>query len=432
MVDPDQSELFRFLKKSIENQLEWGETSGWSTADFERLSEKIQRETGVLLSVSTLKRVFGRVDYQSTPAITTLNTMAQFIGYEDWRSFRNVCLQKRSLQDDAPKKAVFENLVARGKKYEYLFFKLVLAVVMLASMGFFANRFILKKHEVNNADFHFSSKTMLTQGLPNSVVFDYDASAANKEDAIFIAQSWDTSRKIQVDRDGKHHSAIYYYPGYFRAKLMIGNKIVREHDIQIKTDGWLGLVEGDGGKEPLYFRKSDIMKSDEIAVSESLLKSYKMDFLHGALPIRLYNQKDKTGIMTNNFSFETDVKTGPSTAGDMCQRVEILLQSKNDIIIVPLVNTACIGDIALTAGSFYTDSKRDDLSGFGCNLLSWNKLKIDCKNRQIRFWINHKLVYSTMIKNAPTEIVGVQYRFKRAGFVRNTRLRGLGNRETIF
>jgi len=424
MVVSSDSELFQNLKASIEKQLEWGETANWSTADFEKLSEKIQEKTGVMLSVSTLKRVFGRVDYQSRPSLTTLNTLAQYIGYEDWRAFRHVCARDLTSRNVVPGEPVLRKQATERKKYGHLFIKVILFVLVLISMGFLVERFVLRQQHFNNTAFHFSSKTILTQGLPNSVVFDYDASAATGGDSVFIAQSWDTSRKVQVDRNGKHHSSIYYYPGYFRAKLIIGNKIVQEHDIQIKTDGWLGLIEAEWGKEPLYFKKTDLIQPHEIAVTQELLKSYHVDLLPDAPLVRFYNQKNMTGVMTNNFSFETDIKTGSINGANMCQRVEVLLQAKNDIIIVPLVNTACIGDIALTAGGFYTDSKQDDLSGFGCDLSEWTKLKIVCKNQQIRFWINNKPIYTTMIKNAPTEIVGVQYRFKGPGFVRNTRLSG--------
>ncbi|RKO68444.1 hypothetical protein D7322_27205 [Sphingobacterium puteale] len=432
MINVDQSELFHYLKESIQNQLEWGETSTWSTVDFEKLSGKVQERTGVMLSISTLKRIFGRVDYQSAPSLTTLNTLSQFIGYEDWRAFRNTYSQKRPTKMDVPMEAVSESFETARKKTGHLFFKIIFPVLGLVLMGFLTQKFVLSRHSFPTSAFHFSSKTILTQGLPNSVVFDYSASEANTKDTIFIAQSWDTRRKVAVDKNGKHHSSIYYYPGYFRAKLMVGNKVVREHDIQIKTDGWLGLIEADWGKEPLYFRKADIIKPNEIAVGKELLEKYKIDLLADAPPVRLYNQKDITGVMTNNFSFETELKTRTANGVNSCQRVEVLLQSKNDIIIVPLVNPACIGDIALIADGFYTDSKQDDLSGFGCDLSKWTKLKIDCKNQQIRFWINDKQAYMAMIKNAPTEIVGVQYRFKGPGFVRNTRLWGSGNKEIVF
>jgi hypothetical protein len=432
MIESSHPELFQHLKNSIENKLEWGETSNWSTSDFEKLSEKIQEKTAVILSISTLKRIFGRIDYQSKPALTTLNTLAKYLDYEDWRAFRNAYVQKEISQNQVYSKSAVEPQVSVRKKYGSIFIIAISSVIVLVLIGLFGNRFIPYKKPFNNSAFHFSSKTMLTQGLPNSVVFDYDASAASEDDSVFIAQSWDTSRKTQVDRNDKHHSAIYYYPGYFRAKLIIGDKIVREHDIQIKTDGWLGLVEAAWGKEPLYFKKTEITLPHEIAITQELLKSYKVDLLPEAPPVRFYNQKNMTGVMTNNFSFETDIKTGIVNSGNICQRVEVLLQAKNDIFIIPLVNTACIGDIALTAGGFYTDSKQDDLSGFGCDLSEWNKLKIVCKNQQIRFWINDKPVYTTTIKNAPTEIVGLQYRFKGAGFIRNTRLSGSDMKEIIF
>ncbi|MNS77103.1 hypothetical protein D3C72_1106770 [compost metagenome] len=358
--------------------------------------------------------------------------MAQYLGYEDWRAFRNAYVQKEITQNQLYNKSAVEPQVSVRKKYGSILIIAISSVIVLVVVLLFGNSFVQKKKHFNGNAFHFSSKTMLTQGLPNSVVFDYDASAANEDDSVFIAQSWDTSRKTQVDRNDKHHSAIYYYPGYFRAKLIIGDKIVREHDIQIKTDGWLGLVEAAWGKEPLYFKKTEITLPHEIAVTQELLKSYKVDLLPEAPPVRFYNQKNMTGVMTNNFSFETDIKTGIVNSGNICQRVEVLLQSKNDIFIIPLVNTACIGDIALTAGGFYTDSKQDDLSGFGCDLSEWTKLKIVCKNQQIRFWINDKPVYATTIKNAPTEIVGLQYRFKGAGFIRNTRLSGSEMKEIIF
>lgn len=255
MIKSSHPELFQHLKNSIENKLEWGETSNWSTADFEKLSEKIQEKTGVILSISTLKRIFGRIDYQSKPALTTLNTLAQYLGYEDWRAFRNAYVQKEITQNQLYSKSAVEPQVSVRKKYGSILIIAISSVIVLVVVLLFGNSFVQKKKHFNGNAFHFSSKTMLTQGLPNSVVFDYDASAANEDDSVFIAQSWDTSRKTQVDRNDKHHSAIYYYPGYFRAKLIIGDKIVREHDIQIKTDGWLGLVEAAWGKEPLYFKK---------------------------------------------------------------------------------------------------------------------------------------------------------------------------------
>ncbi len=115
-----------------------------------------------------------------------------------------------------------------------------------------------------------------------------------------------------------------------------------------------------------------------------------------------------------------------------CQRVEVLLQSKNDILIIPLVNRACIGDLYLAAYGFYTNSKKDDLSGFGCNPHEWTKLKVTCKDRHMQFFINGKEIYAADITRPPAEIVGVQYRFYGVGAARNTVLSGGENKELVF
>ena len=44
---------------------------------------------GVVLSYVTLKRIWGKVKYDSLPNTHTLDTLVQFLGYENWRDFRS-------------------------------------------------------------------------------------------------------------------------------------------------------------------------------------------------------------------------------------------------------------------------------------------------------------------------------------------------------
>jgi len=74
--------------KLYESETGWGDSNDWSNQDFVLLSEKIRKRTGVLLSHVTLKRIWGKVKYDSLPATHTLNTLVQYLGYENWRDFR--------------------------------------------------------------------------------------------------------------------------------------------------------------------------------------------------------------------------------------------------------------------------------------------------------------------------------------------------------
>jgi hypothetical protein len=67
----------------------WGDSDDWSNQDFVILSGKIQERTGAPLSHVTLKRVWGKVKYDSLPNTHTLDTLVRFLGYESWRDFKS-------------------------------------------------------------------------------------------------------------------------------------------------------------------------------------------------------------------------------------------------------------------------------------------------------------------------------------------------------
>src|SRR6202000_2013918 len=76
-------------KKLFEVATGWGDSSDWTNQDFVILSEKIQERTGVALSHVTLKRIWGKVKYESLPNTHTLDTLVRFLGYENWRDFKS-------------------------------------------------------------------------------------------------------------------------------------------------------------------------------------------------------------------------------------------------------------------------------------------------------------------------------------------------------
>ena len=85
------------LVKQIEEEMKWGKSENWSGEEFDQLSEAILNSTGKSISVTTLKRVFGRVRQESAPSKTTLNILASFIGYENWNQFSETFKQDRNI-----------------------------------------------------------------------------------------------------------------------------------------------------------------------------------------------------------------------------------------------------------------------------------------------------------------------------------------------
>ncbi len=81
--------------KEIEILFDRGNSNRWTTKDFSELASEIHKKTGILLSVSTLKRIWGRVQYSSIPNRSTLDTLSQYLGYTGWIDYTKSTSEKK-------------------------------------------------------------------------------------------------------------------------------------------------------------------------------------------------------------------------------------------------------------------------------------------------------------------------------------------------
>lgn len=66
--------------------------------DYERLSTDIQKRTGELISVSTLKRLFGYIKPGTIPRPSTLSVLARYVGSAGWSDFCSKCSKEEDLE----------------------------------------------------------------------------------------------------------------------------------------------------------------------------------------------------------------------------------------------------------------------------------------------------------------------------------------------
>ncbi len=404
----------------IEKKLNWGNSKEWTNYDFEKLSTIIRDETNVALSVTTLKRLCGKIKYDNLPTVTTLNTLAKFVGYEDWRSFKQngndkgeSSLRNNQAKSDRDRVKTETSKNAR----QNVNFWLIGLLCLLPIVFIF---YVVPSNKVDLSKFQFEANKIVSEGVPNSVVFTYDASAA-KTDSVFIVQTWDIRRKALVSKDKHQHSAIYYYPGFFRSKLIVGNQIVKTHDIMITSDGWTAVIEDEKTRVPLYFKKDEFVKDNRIEVDKATLQAYNLSLQPNLPRLRFINVKNMGDLMNDNFTFETTLKNDFNEGTAACQNVQVLILCKDDVIIIPLSAKPCIGDLYLVAAGKQVASKEADLSKFGCDLTQWTSLKVEAKNKHMKFFVNGVEAYSLTFPNDPTGIVGMQYRFDGVGAIKDTK-----------
>ncbi len=395
---------FQLLEEKLGN----GPISSWDTNDFGILSKAIHEETGTLLSVSTLKRLSGRVGYTSKPNKTTLNALAKYVGFEDWSAFANHCEGKVH-------KTKKEIKIRTTKNYLILF---VLLGAALSLFVFFPFTKSTTTYDPN--DFSFNVKSVGT-GLPNSVIFKYDATPANDKAIIEIQQDWDERKRVLVSKNDSVSTSIYYHPGYFKSKLVVDGTIVKEKDVLIPTPDWVGVIETDS--IPIYLDRLDYQTEDGLSIKADSLGKYGVDPRASRVPVGLYQIKDFGAFYTTDFEMTVSVRNDFKSGKSHCQTSQITLMHEDGPISIVLTDKGCVSDIMLYAFDRTIDGKKADLSNFGVDFTDFVSLQCISKDGILDILLDGISLFSFEVPETPKKILGLSVHFEGAGSVEKVELK---------
>lgn len=405
------------LIRIIEEKLGWGPASTWKSDDFDALQQAIFEKTGVSLSISTLRRLWGRAAYMNLPSAATLNCIARFAGFENWREY----LKLQTIKDSPPLKR--NRPVGRKRLLKPLIW-ITAAILVVTVLG----GIVIKQssEKSNSVDYTFSSK-VLAKGVPNSVVFTYDATSASS-DSIYIQQSWDNRRRESVEKRLHTHTSIYYEPGFFKAKLLAGNQIVKEHALLIPTEGWLGSI--DQQPVPIYLQPADFLSDTMLHLSPATITRKNIALEPLPPVVKFYQVGAFAPVATHNFSFSATVRNDLATGAGACQLTSIVLMTDDNPIIIPLSAKGCTSELNLLSGDVMISGKKNDLSCFGVDLKEW--VKVSCKgvDNKLQYFVNDQFVYDSPLPYRSIHIVGMAYVFHGSGAVKDVLLED-GNK-TVF
>ncbi|MBD2702322.1 hypothetical protein IC229_16860 [Spirosoma sp. BT702] len=412
----ESTDLLR-CKQLIEKKLDWGTSDTWAGADFENLQQRILDETGVSLSASTLRRIWGRVDYQHLPSGTTLNTLAQFAGYADWRQF----VRSQDVSDESSIQTVPEKTVERSINWSRLGW-IAGVVVVIALLGIVA--FEQKNPQIDAVQYQFSSKP-LTRTIPNSVIFTYDASAS-PTDSVYIQQSWDQTRRDVVARDGHTHTSMYYEPGFYRAKLVVGHEVVKEHSLLIPTNGWVGMINTKS--VPIYLKQTEFLGKKELRLPIAKIQEKNVPLQPEAPLVKYFNVGNFDPVPVTDFAFSCDIKNEYGEGAATCQHSWIALMTNGMPIAIPLSTKGCVSELMMMDGARGVSGKNTDLSGLGVDFTNWVHVNCRSDGRKLIISVNNNVKYSAPLPTQKMEIVGLAYGFRGTGAVKSVTLISSGKK----
>jgi len=403
-----EEELISKTKNQIEKKLGWGDSLDWTNQDFLALSKKIQDELQIAVSHVTLKRIWGKVKYTSLPNTFTLNTLVQFIGYEHWRDFKikNGGTSNGLAGSPTPSRVPHP----KGKKS----LRPLVTLAIGLAIGYFIWFGMGSKKEIDGNDYSFHVKKTLEKGVPNSVIFDYDATKA-PVDSVILQQSWDVKRRTKVSKDAHQRTLIYYLPGYFEAKLVVDEKIVKEQGILIASDGWLAAI--DASPMPVYFKKEDVMVNGQMALSIDKLQGQNIRLAPQPPLVSYLNVQDFGAIYSDDFVFEAALKNDYKDGAAICQKTNIYLLCEGMAVGIPLCTKGCVSDISLFFSGFDAPGKQVDLSAFGVDFDDFVRVRIESAQGKAKIFLNDKLAFEIDHDIVRSKIIGIDFVFQGTGSV---------------
>jgi hypothetical protein len=430
----------------IGESLGWGDAASWTNEDFDTLSESIFDKTGVRLSVSTLKRVWGKVKYDSSPNMATLNALARYAGFEGWRAaaaatsaasadghpptVNHPAQSQPAASATAPPPPTPQPVPPTTQpappqptpRHSRPTTPIIIATIaFIALLSLLSARLI--HPDKTSAPLRFEARRT-SDNLPNSVVFDYDATSFSPH-SVIIQQSWDTHRRESVNTAGTQHTSIYYSPGYFRAKLIVDGEIKRQTDVFIPSKGWKGIIQRE--PLPVYLRPDEIKQdSGYMGISAATLKEKTGSGIFSGVWVDFANVREFPGITGDHFTLETTVRNTSTVEECLCRKVQITIVGKLSAIIIPLCDKGCISDIGLYFGSGGFRGKDHDLSAFGCDFSQWQQIKCTEADHHFEIQLNGRTIFVKDKVESIGDIMGVRVAFEGTGLIKDLHLQGHG------
>jgi hypothetical protein len=413
-------ELIKICLREISHQSGYADPGLMRQRDFEHLSAEIEKRTGILISISTLKRLLNG-QFNRLPQTATLNAITTYLGYESWQDFKIRKHEKINETDELKPGPPTPSLKSKRRWIPYYLVIPGFAVflfLIIVSYNYFS-----KPDSINEKDISFSVKKITRNDIPNTVVFTYDISKI-KGDSFFIQQSWDRDRRVRIEKNNHTLTDIYYEPGYHNAKLIVNDQVVKTIDVSIPTNGWFFFSKPALFKGlPTYIQPAAPINNGVLSLRPEDIINSKVDpqhenfYSYAFFPSTFHVDLD-------NFKFRTRIRFA-ALKNVMCPMIMCEVYGQSNALFFFTTLPGCTGNIGTNVSEHFMSGKTTDLSGFGCDIRQWHDIEVIVKNKDARFYINQKEIFHKSYTKSPGSITGLAFSSNGLCDIDHIELKGL-------
>jgi hypothetical protein len=403
------------------------------------LCDTIESDTGVLISLSTIKRLFNG-QFARLPQVATLNAIALSAGYKNWQDFIQAKASRppalaqnkhnpgavfqplssskqgpdanpeQNKQDPDPERytASLKQTSDRSGQNpkprpnpRVLIAAAALILIPLATLVILLSH---KAGSVHTDKAHFSVTKTTGNDIPNTVIFKYNVDSV-QADSFFIQQSWDRNRRVQIFKHNYILTDLYYEPGYHTAKLIADNKIIRTLPVSIPTDRWLFYaIENKQGGRPKYITHPDT----------GMLKLSTGEIVAGNIDPQKDNVYCTTWFPSNiryssdNFTLKCRVRVKPVN-NESCPQLMCEIYCQNYFMYFRSTLKGCTGVSTAQFGEIELNGRSNDLSGLAADLREWQDLEFTVRDKKVNIAIGGRQTFTTAYTRSAGLITGLGF-----------------------
>jgi hypothetical protein len=399
-------EMVEFCMSAICRKAGMADPGSVTQRDLKFLSGQIEAKTGVLISLSTIRRLING-QFSRIPQVATLDAIARFLDYQNWQDFKKITLDAAAAPSAPALTAPAPVLTARHpavtprrRNPSYIRPLSFAGLLLLATLGLFAVIRIRKPGIANLEKAQFSAVKVTANDLPNTVVFKYNIDQIDA-DSFFIQQSWDKNRRVRIYKKNYTLTDIYYEPGYHNAKLIANDQIIKTMPVSIPTDRWFYYVKERGVRTiPKYIQPAgDPAKpsastsgpANTTAAPRSLTLS---DLTGNGIDIHKNNQYLQvyfpTRLETNSDDCDLHfrIRVDP-VSNAVCPYFMTEIFCQHYFMYFISMTKGCSSESSAQFGENDLDGKTHDLSALSTDSKTWQDVEFAIHNRKVSIRINH-------------------------------------------
>lgn len=424
-VNQSYFEALDFCCQKIAEKMGDKAIAEWRVEDYNRLSSQLGKQTGVYLSVNTLKRTFGRLKTPQRyfPQKATRDALAQFISYRDWQEFELVYatlkieniasnLTEQANDMEAPKVNKNTNLP-----------RLVVAIFAVLFLVILAFVFFWK-----NTDESMQVKLVCENpfgSVPHTAVFKLESKVPSDQNEEYEVDFMDEALVSSIEGK-KKITKFFRNPGVVYATLLYHNKPIDTTSAYMQTKGWVANSGNDTSRAfPIAGLRS--LDPKNIYVSPEQLDSAGLD-THKPFLVGFSNIKPSR-ISGDNFSFSCKVFAEQSRPGTQCVETTIIILGEKHRHLLKLNRQSCVAFSEYKFSEVRVLGSEQFLGALAFNPENGGEVTIKVENKQASVLLNGKKVLTTKYQRSIGKVMGIKILFNGIGKAVSPKLQDLGTNE---